>query len=85
MLEVSGDEPNMVMASPSEPWLQWMVTNIKGMDMDTGDVVHTFLGAVQDAPYVYLMLRQKRGPIHIRKGEYSTLEECPPSVGYVIK
>ena len=80
MLDVSGDEPDFVMASPSQPWLQWLVTNIRGLDLTTGDQILDFFDAPVKAPYVFLLFKQ-RGKINIQRGTYDDVKMCSGGVG----
>ena len=81
MLDVSGDEPDFTRASPSEPWLQWMITNVRGMDLRTGDTILDFFDAPVSAPYVFLLFKQGRGFVNIQRGDYDMLDGCPIAVG----
>ena len=68
--DISGDEPDMVLASPDEPWVHWMVINVPGMDISKGDVIQPFFQTLMDAPHVFFMYRQKTGRIEVTNGQY---------------
>ena len=70
MFDISGDEPDMDLASPEEPWVHWMVINVPGLDISQGEVINPFFRLLMSAPHVFMLYRQTAGRISIDLEQY---------------
>ena len=84
MFDISGDEPDMTRASPEEPYVHWLKTNVRGLDYrGTGDTHVEFQGTAVPAPHVFMVYKQEQGRITVADGDYNGQREaCFPGFWY---
>ena len=80
LLDISGDEPDFLRASPTKPWGHWVQYNIRGLDLTSGDTLQNFFGTVVNAYHVFLLYKQP-GQMSITSGQYDDVNvDCYPTV-----
>ena len=73
MLDVSGDAPDYVMASPTKPFAHWVRYNIEGLDLATGVELKEFAGTAVNNNYVFVLYKQQ-SIFTLTSGEYDDLD-----------